>query len=278
MAPVTRGASDHDAIGPTPLGGPTPPGASGPQTTDSSSPGRRYGIRAYAPGGGGHRFGPPLHSLLTRRPTAATQLAHIKVQSLDKGGIERWTCTSGSTARSYPWDCSSEPTQHLARACLALGGSVMDNVSSHAAACTLHILELGVNHWFGGGFTVQPCRTYSVHFGVQGVVTRSLMWQAEPRWIFLGCLIPDIPWILPNASGVRLSPASTCTTCGSTPLYRPPWLLVCSCAAPCSNSRARASEVFNVLALNACLHLLLDACETKWANGVHLFCPSPGSY
>jgi hypothetical protein len=98
------------------------------------------------------------------------------------------------------------------------------------------------------------------------------MWKAEPRWIFLGCLIPDLPWILQRLGSMfipgldlydlRLYAIVQASLAVS--------LLLCGALAQLSS---RASEVFNVLAFNAFLHLLLDACETKWANGVHLFAP-----
>ncbi len=34
------------------------------------------------------------------------------------------------------------------------------------------------------------------HLFVQGVATRSLLRGADLRWICLGCVIPDLPWIL----------------------------------------------------------------------------------
>ena len=36
---------------------------------------------------------------------------------------------------------------------------------------------------------------------------------------------------------------------------------------------ARAWRIFGLLALSCLFHLLLDATQTKWANGVHLFAP-----
>ena len=35
-----------------------------------------------------------------------------------------------------------------------------------------------------------------VHFAVQGVVTRSVLRDADIKWVFLGCIIPDVPWII----------------------------------------------------------------------------------
>jgi hypothetical protein len=47
-------------------------------------------------------------------------------------------------------------------------------------------------------------------------------------------------------------------------------LVLCSAFAAAS---AAPRLVFGVLGLNALLHLLLDAAEVKWGNGVHLFAP-----
>ena len=34
------------------------------------------------------------------------------------------------------------------------------------------------------------------HLGVGGVLTRSLVPDADLRWVYIGCVIPDVPWIL----------------------------------------------------------------------------------
>ena len=34
------------------------------------------------------------------------------------------------------------------------------------------------------------------HLGIQGVATRAFIRTADVKWIFLGAVIPDIPWIL----------------------------------------------------------------------------------
>jgi hypothetical protein len=110
------------------------------------------------------------------------------------------------------------------------------------------------------------------HLGVQGLVTHTVMKDAEPKWIALGCLIPDLPWILQRAIAallpqidayeLRLYAIAQASLCIS--------LLVCGAAALIS---ATPSKVCRILALNALLHLLLDACQIKWANGVHLLAP-----
>ena len=110
------------------------------------------------------------------------------------------------------------------------------------------------------------------HLGVQALVTRSLLPRAELRWIALGCVIPDLPWIAQRAVralcrdidpyDLRLYAIAQASLLVS--------LLACAAFASLARELRR---VFAVLGSNALLHLLLDAAQTKWANGVHLFAP-----
>jgi len=111
------------------------------------------------------------------------------------------------------------------------------------------------------------------HIGVQGLLTRAVARKADFKWICLGCIIPDLPWILQravwflgtdvvNAYDLRLYTVVQSSLLAS--------LVLCASAAMLSASPRR---VFSVLALNSAAHLVLDALETKWANGVLLFAP-----
>jgi len=42
------------------------------------------------------------------------------------------------------------------------------------------------------------------HLGVQGVATRAVLRDADLKWIYLGCILPDIPWILQRFVQVAL--------------------------------------------------------------------------
>ena len=110
------------------------------------------------------------------------------------------------------------------------------------------------------------------HIGAQGFLTRTLLPKADLKLILLGCLLPDVPWVL--ARVIR-----------SLPLGIDPYALrlyaiaqaslfvtLCLCGAIAAMS-AYPRRVFAILTLNVVLHLLLDALQTKWANGVHLFAP-----
>ncbi|ETW96278.1 MAG: hypothetical protein ETSY1_27280 [Candidatus Entotheonella factor] len=110
------------------------------------------------------------------------------------------------------------------------------------------------------------------HCGVQGILTHAIIKDAPPAWITVGCLIPDMPWILvrivsefiPNSAAYNLRAyAIVQATLGLS--------LLLSAGLACLSPRP--GFIFRILALNAVLHLLLDASQIKWANGVHFFAP-----
>ncbi len=110
------------------------------------------------------------------------------------------------------------------------------------------------------------------HLGVQGLVTRAIVPRADPKWIYLGAVIPDVPWIirrvvrgaLPVVDAYNLQLYAVVQASLVVSL-----LLCAACAAVSSAPR----KVFGILTLNAVVHLLLDGIQTKWANGVHFFAP-----
>ena len=111
-----------------------------------------------------------------------------------------------------------------------------------------------------------------VHFAAQGAASHALWRRLDPRFVYLGCLLPDLPWILRRAVvGLRL-PVDTFDlrlyTMGLASLAVT--LLLAAAVAALTRAPRR---VLAVLGLNALLHLLLDATEVKFGNGVHLFAP-----
>lgn len=110
------------------------------------------------------------------------------------------------------------------------------------------------------------------HCGVQGVLSQALIKDASPAWITVGCLIPDLPWILVRVASefiphawsydlrlyaiVQATLGLSLVLSGGIALFSP-----------------RPTAVFRILALNVVLHLLLDASQIKWATGVHFFAP-----
>lgn len=108
------------------------------------------------------------------------------------------------------------------------------------------------------------------HLGAQALVTRALIRGADIKWVWLGCLIPDLPWILQRAvRSFEVSPYDLrlYAIVQSSLLF---CLVFSGFAALFSKAWPR---VFAILALGSVLHLGLDAMQTKWANGVLFFAP-----
>lgn len=110
------------------------------------------------------------------------------------------------------------------------------------------------------------------HIGIQTLVTRALLKEADVKWIWAGCILPDLPWMVQRAGRVLLS---------DPPIYdirlyaivQASLLFSLIFAAMLACWTVRPGRVFTILALGSVMHLLLDAMQTKWANGVHLFAP-----
>ncbi len=110
------------------------------------------------------------------------------------------------------------------------------------------------------------------HFGIQAILTRFAIPTADPKVVFLGCMLPDVPWIIQrlvlgllpdlNPYSVRLYvivQASLFMT-----------LILCGALAILSKTPV---QVFSILATGSLMHLFLDALQIKWGNGVHFFAP-----
>jgi len=110
------------------------------------------------------------------------------------------------------------------------------------------------------------------HFGVQGLLNQAVKPGIDPKLVCLGCLLPDIPWIFQRVL-IGILPGSDPYTIrlyciAQASLFVT--LVLCGALAFLSKT---PRTVFMILGLNALLHLILDALQTKWANGVHLFAP-----
>ena len=110
------------------------------------------------------------------------------------------------------------------------------------------------------------------HMGAQALITRGMIARADLGWIWLGVLLPDLPWIAQRA--IKLLPVSIDPIDLRLYAVVQSTLLFClGAAAGVALLSARPGRVFSILALGSVLHLLLDATQTKWANGVLLFAP-----
>jgi len=110
------------------------------------------------------------------------------------------------------------------------------------------------------------------HFGVQGFLGHRFLAWCDPKWILIGCVIPDLPWIFQRmvrllAIPVDLYDLRLYAICQASLLG---CLIIAGALAFLST---HPQKVFGVLAINVLAHLLLDSTQLKWANGVHLFAP-----
>ena len=110
------------------------------------------------------------------------------------------------------------------------------------------------------------------HLGINGFVTRTLIKKADLILIYIGAVIPDIPWILqrlvsaliPNIDAYDLR--LYCIILAS--LF---FSIILSAALAYLFSDTK--RTFIIFSAGSLIHLLLDSIEIKWANGVHLFAP-----
>ena len=109
------------------------------------------------------------------------------------------------------------------------------------------------------------------HIGVNGLTTRAVINNADLKWIYIGCIIPDLPWILQRIAkeipGVNLYDLRSYAIIQASLIF----CLVLSAALSSFSTRYR--KTFLILSLGSLFHLILDAVEIKWANGVHLLAP-----
>ncbi len=110
-----------------------------------------------------------------------------------------------------------------------------------------------------------------VHIAIQSPASRVLITKAEIPWIFLGTILPDIPWIIQRIVlklGLFDPLALRAYVATQASLF---FCLILSFSL-CWLSK-KPKTVFTILAFNSLFHLLLDATQVKWGNGVHLFAP-----
>jgi len=109
------------------------------------------------------------------------------------------------------------------------------------------------------------------HFAVQGLGSRCVCSRIDLKWVFLGCVIPDIPWVILRILGFLTGSISYEFVLHASVQASLAYCVLLSMVFALLSERPRL--IFLVLAVNALAHLLLDALEIKWGNGVHLFAP-----
>jgi len=109
------------------------------------------------------------------------------------------------------------------------------------------------------------------HIGIQTPLTKLGIKEAPLQWIVVGCIIPDIPWIVQriftHLPGIDLLPLRLYSVTQASLVY----CLILSLALAMLADKSK--QIFLILATNSLVHLLLDASQKKWGNGVNLFVP-----
>jgi len=115
------------------------------------------------------------------------------------------------------------------------------------------------------------------HIGVQLPLSRFVSWKIDPRWIALGLLIPDLPWIYQRilktaAPGLSHIDIRAYMVVLSVPVF-------CFLLAGSVSLLFRGSKwIFLTLAFQILFHLILDSLQEKGGVGVFLLGPFNWNY
>lgn len=109
------------------------------------------------------------------------------------------------------------------------------------------------------------------HIGIQGPLHRLLFQGTSPLWMLLGCILPDIPWISQRI--LTHVPAIDLASLRLYSLNQASLFFCLFLAAAMALTTRSPLRIFLLLSLSSLLHLLIDATQIKWANGVHLLVP-----
>ncbi len=109
------------------------------------------------------------------------------------------------------------------------------------------------------------------HYSIQTLTSKAVFQPTDVKWIGLGCLLPDLPWI---SQRLLLTPGLI------DPIELRLYVIIQASlffslilAAAISLQTKDSSRIFLLLGFNCLLHLLLDPTQTKWANGALLLAP-----
>ena len=110
------------------------------------------------------------------------------------------------------------------------------------------------------------------HIGLQGVLTRKLIDNTDLKWVYVGCIIPDFPWILQRVL-ISLIPGLNLYSLRSYVIIQSSLLFCLVLSAGIATHSNDFWKTFKILGINSFFHLFLDAFQTKFANGVQFFVP-----
>ncbi len=109
------------------------------------------------------------------------------------------------------------------------------------------------------------------HFGIQTLASKAIFRPADVKWIGLGCLIPDLPWITQRL--IRPLEIIDPIDLRLYVIIQASLFMSLILAGAISLQAKNGRRIFFLLAFNCVLHLFLDPTQIKWANGTHLLAP-----
>lgn len=110
------------------------------------------------------------------------------------------------------------------------------------------------------------------HIGINGILTRSIIKKSDLFWIYLGCIIPDIPWII-RKTIFTLYPSINGYDLQLFVIIQASLFFCILLSLALSSLSNEFWKTLTILIIGSLLHLILDPIQIKWANGVHLFAP-----
>ncbi len=111
-----------------------------------------------------------------------------------------------------------------------------------------------------------------VHLGIQGLVSRTASRDVDLRVVYLGCVIPDLPWIAQRAiragyPAIDRIDLALYSGAQSSLFF---CLLLAAVIAAFTRDPGRNLAI---LAAGSAMHLLLDITQIKWGNGAMFLAP-----
>jgi len=110
------------------------------------------------------------------------------------------------------------------------------------------------------------------HLGLHAVSTKAILSKADIKWIYLGAILPDIPFVMKRAA-TFIAPNVDILDVRLFAIVQASLLFSLMLAFACSRLSSRSRYVFLVLSFGVLLHLLIDACQIKWGNGSRFLAP-----
>lgn len=109
------------------------------------------------------------------------------------------------------------------------------------------------------------------HIAVQVSLGRVTRLGIDTKWLLIGCILPDLPWVFQRVVGATgLVPAIDMRIYAIAQSSLLVCLLICVVLACFA---LRPFLIFATLSISCFVHLFLDALQIKWGNGVALAAP-----